>query len=229
MKHHTDHRRRTLQLIEAITPERPQDITPHDLPDSFPADLLDDDQLDAVAAWWAHYTTELIDRLRIALCATPGAPKKARCVQDLEHYILQAVALGHILRLHPACDITLSELAHHLGVNARALRSAKDTVSDAIMHPGRAAERADRRSERRLTIGRLGRLYPVLDIARAEGSKPVLIIPYRRHITLATQMTLALSISRYKNITCTLWETAAGENAIKITFHSPENRAKHAS
>lgn len=223
------YRRRTIPIIEDITPDHAHTVTPHDLPDSFPVDILDDEQIEAVADWWARYTTEVIDRLRSALCAL-SVDQRGKSIPNLEHYLLNVVALGHLLRLHPAVDNTITELAHALGVNARTLRAAKLTVLEALATPAQTADptqTADRpRHKRSITIGKLGSIYPALDIARAEGKMPVVIVPFRRPITLASQMTLALAISRWEGITCTLWETGTGENALKITYYDDKHTTR---
>lgn len=92
------------------------------LPASFPAELLDEEQLEAVAAWFDTWVADLLHSMRLALLGKPGTPA------DLAHLHQHATVLAHLLRLHPAAEATITELATTLGVSRRTLFYVRDSV-----------------------------------------------------------------------------------------------------
>ena len=91
------------------------------LPASFPAELLDEEQLEAVAAWFDGWVADLLHSMRLALLGN-GAPA------DLPHLHQHATVLAHLLRLHPAAEATITELATALGCSRRTLFYVRDAV-----------------------------------------------------------------------------------------------------
>lgn len=92
------------------------------LPASFPAELLDEEQLEAVAAWFDSWVADLLHSMRLALLGKPGTPA------DLAHLHQHATVLAHLLRLHPAAESTITELATTIGVSRRTLFYVRDSV-----------------------------------------------------------------------------------------------------
>ena len=92
------------------------------LPASVPAELLDEEQLEAVAAWFDTWVADLLHSMRLALLGKPGTPA------DLAHLHQHATVLAHLLRLHPAAEATITELATTLGVSRRTLFYVRDSV-----------------------------------------------------------------------------------------------------
>lgn len=92
------------------------------LPASFPAEILDEEQLEAVAAWFDTWVADLLHSMRLALLGKPGTPA------DLAHLHQHATVLAHLLRLHPAAEATITELATTLGVSRRTLFYVRDSV-----------------------------------------------------------------------------------------------------
>lgn len=92
------------------------------LPTSFPAELLDEEQLEAVAAWFDAWVADLLHSMRLALLGKSGTPA------DLAHLHQHATVLAHLLRLHPAAEATITELATTLGVSRRTLFYVRDSV-----------------------------------------------------------------------------------------------------
>lgn len=92
------------------------------LPASFPAELLDEEQLEAVAAWFDTWVADILHSMRLALLGKPGTPA------DLAHLHQHATVLAHLLRLHPAAEATITELATTLGVSRRTLFYVRDSV-----------------------------------------------------------------------------------------------------
>ena len=112
-----------LPLLEDALPD--SRATAHDsfrLPASFPAELLDEEQLEAVAAWFDTWVADLLHSMRLALLGKPGTPA------DLAHLHQHATVLAHLLRLHPAAESTITELATTLGVSRRTLFYVRDSV-----------------------------------------------------------------------------------------------------
>lgn len=91
------------------------------LPASFPAEILDEEQLEAVAAWFDTWVADLLHSIRLALLGN-GAPA------DLPHLHQHATVLAHLLRLHPAAEATITELATALGCSRRTLFYVRDSV-----------------------------------------------------------------------------------------------------
>lgn len=96
------------------------------LPASFPAELLDEEQLEAVSAWFDSWVADLLHSMRLALIGKPGTPA------DLAHLHQHATVLAHLLRLHPAAEATITELATTLGVSRRTLFYVRDAVLEHI-------------------------------------------------------------------------------------------------
>lgn len=92
------------------------------LPASFPAEILDEEQLEAVAGWFDSWVADLLHSMRLALLGKPGTPA------DLAHLHQHATVLAHLLRLHPAAEATITELATTLGVSRRTLFYVRDSV-----------------------------------------------------------------------------------------------------
>ena len=92
------------------------------LPASFPAELLDEEQLEAVAAWFDSWVADILHSMRLTLLGKPGTPA------DLAHLHQHATVLAHLLRLHPAAEATITELATTLGVSRRTLFYVRDSV-----------------------------------------------------------------------------------------------------
>lgn len=95
------------------------------LPQSFPAELLDEEQLEAVAEWFDAWVADLLHNIRLALLGN-GAPA------DLPHLHRHATVLCHLLRLHPAAEGSITELATALGCSRRTLFYARDAVLEHI-------------------------------------------------------------------------------------------------
>ena len=92
------------------------------LPASVPAEILDEEQLEAVAGWFDSWVADLLHSMRLALLGKPGTPA------DLAHLHQHATVLAHLLRLHPAAEATITELATTLGVSRRTLFYVRDAV-----------------------------------------------------------------------------------------------------
>ena len=108
------------------------------LPASFPAEILDEEQLEAVAGWFDSWVADLLHSMRLALLGKPGADLlhsmrlallgKPGTPADLAHLHQHATVLAHLLRLHPAAEATITELATTLGVSRRTLFYVRDSV-----------------------------------------------------------------------------------------------------
>ena len=111
-----------LPLLEDALPDSGTAADSFQLPASFPAELLDEEQLEAVAAWFDAWVADLLHSMRLALLGKPGTPA------DLAHLHQHATVLAHLLRLHPAAEATITELATTLGVSRRTLFYVRDSV-----------------------------------------------------------------------------------------------------
>lgn len=111
-----------LPLLEDALPDSGTAADSFQLPASFPAELLDEEQLEAMAAWFDTWVADLLHSMRLALLGKPGTPA------DLAHLHQHATVLAHLLRLHPAAEATITELATTLGVSRRTLFYVRDSV-----------------------------------------------------------------------------------------------------
>lgn len=213
-----------LQLPESLpAPEPPPGTEPEELEElptlpNFPEGLgLTTLQHEAIARWYRQQQANVYDCARHLLATEPE--------DSLHHYICNAVLLGRLLRLHPACNHSVAELA-------RALHVDKSDLAARSRNIARAAASAHRHNapQRTLTITELIQAFPQLDFSRRQGKLPELIVPFRNpRLTLAEQWSTATSLATIPGITASLAETKDNHNAIRITFPAQtRNRHLHA-
>ena len=181
------------------------------LPASFPAELLDEEQLEAVAAWFDTWVADLLHSMRLALLGKPGTPA------DLAHLHQHATVLAHLLRLHPAAEATITELAATLGVSRRTLFYVRDSVL-AHIRPALAGTIARKCavanfSAQLATIGTLDAATTTQLHART------IPVPFKPHVycahRFATVRQLA-SLPAVASVKETL--TTTGKNAVQIAI-----------
>lgn len=180
------------------------------LPQSFPAELLDEEQLEAVAEWFDAWVADLLHNIRLALLGN-GAPA------DLPHLHRHATVLAHLLRLHPAAEGSITELATALGCSRRTLFYVRDAVLEHIRPAmvgtiGRKQVLANFYTQL-VTIGTLN--IGVL----CEPSARTIIVPFKPHVhtlhRFATVRQLA-SLPAVASVKECL--TDNGKNAVQITL-----------
>lgn len=181
------------------------------LPASFPAELLDEEQLEAVAAWFDTWVADILHSMRLALLGKPGTPA------DLAHLHQHATVLAHLLRLHPAAEATITELATTLGVSRRTLFYVRDSVL-AHIRPALAGTIARKCAVANFyaqlaTIG-------TLDAATiTQLDARTILVPFKPHVhcahRFATVRQLA-SLPAVASVKETL--TTTGKNAVQIAI-----------
>ncbi|MBR5887327.1 MAG: hypothetical protein IKZ07_03865 [Akkermansia sp.] len=114
-----------LPLLEDAIPDATSAPDAFRLPASFPAELLNEEQLETVQAWFDTWVADILHSIRLALLGT-GAPA------DLAHLHQHATVLAHLLRLHPAAEASITELAAALGCSRRTLFYTRDAVLEHI-------------------------------------------------------------------------------------------------
>lgn len=181
------------------------------LPASFPAELLDEEQLEAVAAWFDSWVADILHSMRLALLGKPGTPA------DLAHLHQHATVLAHLLRLHPAAEATITELATTLGVSRRTLFYVRDSVL-AHIRPALAGTIARKCAVANFyaqlaTIG-------TLDAATiTQLDARTILVPFKPHVhcahRFATVRQLA-SLPAVASVKETL--TTTGKNAVQIAI-----------
>lgn len=181
------------------------------LPASFPAELLDEEQLEAVAAWFDTWVADILHSMRLALLGKPGTPA------DLAHLHQHATVLAHLLRLHPAAEATITELATILGVSRRTLFYVRDSVL-AHIRPALAGTIARKCAVANFyaqlaTIG-------TLDAATiTQLDARTILVPFKPHVhcahRFATVRQLA-SLPAVASVKETL--TTTGKNAVQIAI-----------
>lgn len=201
------------QLPESLpAPEPPPGTEPEELEElptlpNFPEDLgLSTMQHEAIARWYRQQQSNVYDCARHLLATEPE--------DSLLHYICNAVLLGRLLSLHPACNHSLKDLA-------KALHVDKSDLAARARNLARAASAAHRHNatQRTLTITELIKAFPQLDFSRREGKLPELVVPFRNsRATLADQWSTATSLANIPGITAALAETKDQSNAIRISF-----------
>ena len=186
------------------------------MPADFPAELLDPEQLEAVQAWWADWQQDSLAQLRHILTARPSAEMKSSSPPNLRDLSLRCILLCHLLSLHPAAERSLATLAAELQQSDRHLSALKSTMLRALSRTRRQQEAALPNTQQ----ATLAAAYPLLDFSRLEGKRPVIVVPFRQRLTYCTQFELCEAIASHPGISATLTLTAAGEDALRITFHS---------
>ena len=180
------------------------------LPQSFPAELLEDDQLEAVAEWFDGWVADLLHSIRRALLGN-GAPA------DLLHLHRHATVLCHLLRLHPAAEGSITELATTLGCSRRTLFYVRDAVLEHIRPAmvgtiGRKCAAANFYAQL-ATIGTLN--IGVL----CEPSASTLIIPFKPHVHCAHRFATVRQLAAMPAVASVMeCLTDTGKNAVQITL-----------
>ena len=200
-----------LPLLEDALPDSGTAADSFQLPASFPAELLDEEQLEAVAAWFDSWVADILHSMRLALLGKPGAPA------DLAHLHQHATVLAHLLRLHPAAEATITELATTLGVSRRTLFYVRDSVL-AHIRPALAGTIARKCAVANFyaqlaTIG-------TLDAATiTQLDARTILVPFKPHVhcahRFATVRQLA-SLPAVASVKETL--TTTGKNAVQIAI-----------
>lgn len=195
----------------------------HGLPASFPAHLLDDDQLEAVETWFDTWQADTLDRVKACLNLPAAEGAREGAPLTLRELAANAVVLAHLLRLHPAAEHTLSILAGELGVRHRKLQY----IAAGIMRTLGGIIPAAPVLARWPGLRKLADMFPQLNFAARSGHRPVYIVPFRQHYTLAEQWDTVCTLAKLPGIaTVTLDVTPAAADAVRITLNTPSK--KHA-
>lgn len=212
-----------LPVIDDIMPDTPpQDIggiatNAFRLPDSFPAEILDDDQLAAIASWFDTWCGDLLHTLRIALLdhPHPGGQRQGVTPPSLEQFERHAAILAHLLRLHPATEPGIPKLAARLGISRRAAYYIRDTVLRHI-RPALAGTISRRTAHKSLLTDL--RENKTLDLARATTPDAgTIIIPFRRRVHLSGRFATVKRIALHPAVgSVRESETPTGAPAITI-------------
>lgn len=181
------------------------------LPASFPAEILDEEQHEAVAAWFDAWVADLLHTVRLALLGKPGTPA------DLGHFHRHATVLAHLLRLHPAAEPPITELAHRLSISRRTLFYIRDAVL-AHLRPALAGTIARKQAAANLRH-QLATISTLDTATTTQADARTLIIPFKPRIPcvqrFATVRQLA-SLPAVASVKETL--TPTNQNAVQITL-----------
>lgn len=211
-----------LPLIEEAvgTPTRSQDA--FHLPASFPAHALDDDQLDEAATWFDTWAADMLHLLRHALLRGHTFSKNPGHIPPptLQNLIIHAVVLAHLLRLHPAAEPSLPELAKALGVAQRRLYYARDAICAALGAPALAALRGQRQPQQQPVAQYLAD-HRTLDCARAmRRSTTAWLVPFLPGTGVAARFATVQRIATHFAVARVREELVPGthQNAILVHF-----------
>lgn len=181
------------------------------LPASFPAEILDEEQLEAVAAWFDTWVADILHTIRLALLGKPGTPA------DLAHLHRHATVLAHLLRLHPAAESTITELATTLGVSRRTLFYVRDSVL-AHIRPALAGTIARKQAAANLRH-QLATISTLDTATITQLDARTILVPFKPCVhcahRFATVRQLA-SLPAVSSVKETL--TTTGKNAVQITL-----------
>lgn len=196
-------------LPPGTEPEESEPEEAEQLPPGLPEDAgFTPAQRTMLCTWYRQLQLNLHDTARHLLNTQPA--------DGLLHYILNAVLLARMLRLHPACEHSLSTLA-------RALNVDKSDLAERNRAMLRAAAGAHRHhaTPRTLSIRELAANFPQLNFRAREGKLPVITVPFTDQRALLTeQFNTVTALAAVPGITATLDLTTAGFNAVRITFPS---------
>lgn len=193
---------------------------PFALPASFPLDLLDEFQQSEVAAWWTAYIENMLHSLKLSLtCARTRSTKEEKPHPvTLQNFIIHAVVLSHLLRLHPCTEASLPELAKALGVAQRRLYYARDTILEQLGTGAVDAFHGTRRQQMRLGEYLTG-CTELLPNAIRRPADNVLVIPFRAHVPMARRFAIVQTVSQLPGVACVRESLLADDrNSLTITL-----------
>lgn len=186
------------------------------LPQSFPAELLDEEQLEAVAEWFDSWVADLLHNIRLALLGN-GAPA------DLPHLHRHATVLCHLLRLHPAAEGSITELATALGCSRRTMFYVRDAVLEHI-RPALAGTIARKQAQANFyaqlaTIGTLDTTRGTLNATITPRNARTIIVPFKTGTTTMMRFATVSQLARLPAVAgvkeCL---TDNDKNAVQITL-----------
>ena len=180
------------------------------LPQSFPAELLNEEQLEAVAEWFDRWVADLLHSIRLALIGN-GAPA------DLPHLHRHATVLCHLLRLHPAAEGSLTELATALGCSRRTLFYVQDAVL-AHVRPAMARTIGRKCAESNF-YAQLATIGTLDAAAITQMDARTILIPFKRGVHCAHRFATVRQIASLPAVASvkeTL--TTTGKNAVQIAI-----------
>lgn len=176
-------------LFENIIPEQEQEPDIFGLPDSFPAHALDDDQLEEVREWWGGYMPDLLHAFKHSLVCQAKRYASTECPPTLQNFIIRAVVLAHLLRLHPATEDSLLKLAKALKVPHKRLYYAREAILETLTSGAVSAFKAAR--EGREAVIEFLATHPALDYSGAvRVSSRRLLIPLAGRLSPAARHAL---------------------------------------
>lgn len=208
-----------LPLLEESVADDTHAPAAFQLPQSFPAELLDDDQLETIAAWFDTWVADLLHSIRLALLGHTHTVSKHQGATpaDLAHLTQHAVALCHLLRLHPAAEASITELAAGLGVPRRALYYARDAVLQHI-RPALAGTiaRSHAAANAYAQLAAIG----TLDTAQATTlDTRTILVPFKPAVYVAHRFATVQQLAALPGVASAREElTPSGKNAVLITI-----------
>lgn len=200
-----------LPLLEDALPGTTAAQDAFRLPASFPAECLTDEQLEAIAAWFDAWVADLLHTIRLCLLGKTGTPA------DLPHLHQHATVLAHLLRLHPAAESTITDLATALGVSRRSLFYVRDAILQHIRPAlagtiGRKLATANFYAQL-ATIGTLDTTGAVETDART------LLVPFKPHVHCAHRFATVRQLAALPAVASVKESlTITKQNAVHITI-----------
>lgn len=184
------------------------------LPRSFPAELLNEEQLDEVKLWFDSWAADLLHEIRAALS---GSPEHAG-QQTLAHLQQRAVILAHLLRLHPAAESSISQLATAMGISRRSAFYMQDSIMQHI-RPAlcSAISGAASLADFTATLAATGTLQPH-DAQQLTARS--LAVPFKPAVHCAHRFATALKVADHPAVSSVREDFMPGttKNALHITL-----------
>lgn len=211
------------QLNEGATPAADRTPAPFLLPSSFPGEHLDPDQIELVQDWYTDWIGNILHTLRSALLGTVARPDKhcATPPADLQHLLIHAAVLSHLLHLHPAAaELSLPALAKALRCPVRKLYYARDAILDNL---GAHVAAAFRRTTRTTAdaVAHIAHIAPELDLAAATwAGHRTIVAPFKRHTILARRFAICQRIAASPAVAAVSedLDPETSDNTIRITL-----------
>lgn len=203
-----------LPLMEEIAPAADTAPTAFMLPASFPAKLLNAEQIDEVQTWFDSFITDLLHRVRCALCGHDSDADTS----TLTHLQQRAVILAHLLRLHPAAEASLTHLASALGVSRRTAFYMQDSILSHIK-PALAGANAKAVALAHFAT-QLATLGTLLPDAATYTSARQLYVPFKPHVHVAHRFATVQSVAALPAVAAVREDFLpnTNKNAIRITL-----------
>lgn len=200
-------------LLVEIAPASDTTAAAFLLPASFPAHLLNEEQLDECQLWFDSWCADLLHAIRCALVGTD-----TDTTATLAHLQQRAVLLAHLLRLHPAAEESTTQLAAALKISRRTAFYMQENILQHIkpaLHG--TATSGTQLASFTAHLANTGTLLP--DAATQLAARTI-CVPFKPHVHVAHRFATVQSVAKHPAVASVREDFVPGttKNAIHINL-----------